>query len=232
MRSLALVFLLAFSPACATTISVDAGADAGIDGPLPCQADATVPDAQTFISPTQPPHQNACTAQQVSDYAQCQGAKITSFCQEFKAGGSAAGCGACIETQHDAPDGGIATWGVVVFNGSTAFVNVEGCVNDALGQTDPTTSCGQALFDLYTCQATACSACTGPDFSRCELETLGDACSAQNTLAFSATGPCSALVGDAVPPDVLSCFPDTSITDSTQQEVDWLTRIVGYMCGP
>lgn len=235
MKALALA-LLALTTACATTTTTDGGADGGLDAieePLPCQADASVPDGNFgVISATNPPHQNACTQAQTADYAQCQGAKNTSLCTQFKAGGPSAACGACIETQHDAPDGGTSTWGVIVFSGATAFFNVEGCVNDALGQTDPATSCGQKLFELYTCQAAACSTCTGSDFSSCELQVLHGVCATENDAAFSPTGPCGALVGDVVPADVFNCFPDTSITDSTSQEVDWLTRMVGYMCGP
>ncbi len=234
MRRLALILALAgCTPSAVVDGGVDGSADVTFDGPLACAADASTPnldDAGNIdtIQPTHAPHQNACTSQQIADYAQCQGAKATSLCTQFKAGQPGEACGACIETQKLDPE-----WGVIVFSGqSSAFFNVEGCVNVALGQNGQPDSCGQELHNLYSCQETVCSSCTGVDFSNCELETLQDACVSYDQTVFSPTGLCSALTGDAAPADATNCFPDSSISDPTQQEIDWLTRIVGYLCGP
>jgi len=157
---------------------------------------------------THPPHQNACTKTQIADYAQCQGAKVTDKCTQFKTGGASAACGACIETQHDSPP-----WGVLVFRGSTAFLNVEGCVDVALG----TTACGEDLHELYQCEEIVCSGCTGNDFVRASsssTEDLQGFCKSFSDAVSNPSGDCAAINGDAMPPDVQSCFPDTHITDS------------------
>jgi hypothetical protein len=159
---------------------------------------------------------------------------VTSLCTQFADGQSGQACRQCIETQ--ATD---ARWGVIVFAGSgKGAVNIEGCVDDALGQTSKEKasggngSCGDALFASYGCQTEACGACDHDEFDTCTQSALGNGCKSYDQAVQSATGPCSTLLSDAAPPAVNACFPDTSITDATQQEVDWLTRIVGYMCGP
>jgi hypothetical protein len=220
---------------CSPQASTDGGVDVIPDAPLACQLDAAAaPDAA--LNPTHPAHQNACTAAQAQDYAQCQSKLNTDLCVQFKPSGTSAACGACIETPADAPDGGPGTWGVIVFNGPTAFMNVEGCVDVALGQTTNQNppSCGQLLHNLYTCEAITCSGCSGSDFNTCELVSIQDfgVCKANDDAVSSTTGPCGVLASDVWPPDVTNCFPDTSITDTTQQQVDWLKRIVTFMCGP
>jgi hypothetical protein len=243
-----LLLLLPALAACPSTGANDGGTDATIDGPLACQADAApafdaaagsdagIPD----LPPTHPPYQGACTSAQIADYAQCQGAKNTDLCTQFKPGGPGEACGKCIETPFDI-DGGTTAWGVIVFRGTTAFMNVEGCVNDALGTYD----CGNALHKLYQCQDLVCGGCTGTDFTNCQSESVADPsyCApfanavdpCENMPADAGcvpTGPCTALLGDAgIPCAAQNCFPNTSISDPTSQQVDWLKRIVGYMCG-
>ena len=247
MRALTCIVLALACAACTSSSSPDGGvSDAALDGPLACEPDAgpsldAGPDGPIQdMAQTHPPHQNACNAQQIEDYAQCQGAKNTALCPQFKSGGASAACGACIETPF-AIDGGTASWGVLVFNGSTAFFNVEGCVNDALGTYD----CGNALHHLYECEELVCGGCTGPDFPTCELESSEDPSfckpladlvnpceNAAPDAGCTPTGPCAAIEGATMPADAVNCFPDTSIQDSQTQEVDWLRRIVTYMCGP
>jgi len=210
----------------ATTTTTDAGTDAAtFDEPLPCQPDAS-PDASDDVQPTHPPFQNACSPAQISDYAQCQGQKMTSLCEQFKPGGPGEACGKCIETAAESP-----LWGVIVFKGSTASMNVEGCVDDALG----TTECGDALHRLYQCEEIVCSACTGGDFRSCELQATESPqgfCKGYSDTVLDPTGPCAAINGDAgLPCAVQNCFPNTACTDTTRQQVDWLARIVAYMCG-
>jgi hypothetical protein len=115
-------------------------------------------------------------------------------------------------------------------------------VNDALGTYD----CGNSMHHLYQCEELVCGGCTGGDFGNCELESsmdlnycrsFADAVSPCEFFAPDAgcvpTGPCAPILGGAgIPCPASSCFPDTSITDPTQQQVEWLQRIVTYMCGP
>lgn len=246
-RRAPLVFLLTFTALAASqcsspTSTVDAGSDAHFD--VTQGSDAAVGDAGTCgpvdvsgyqpapLTPPNPPHQNKCTPQQVGDYAECQGASDTTLCQQFADGQSGQACRQCIETQSTDP-----RWGVIVFTGSTGSYDIEGCVDDALGQlaqekaSGGTGSCGDLLFASYGCQDAACDACKGSDFDACVNSAIAGVCKAFDAPVESSTGVCGALFGDAASSEAASCFPDTSITDPKQQEVDWLTRIVGYMCG-
>lgn len=237
---------LALGPACSGDDSsgTDGGFDAAYD--VAQSKDVVVGDVAACgpvdvssyqpepLTPPNPPHQNKCTTQQISDYAQCQGANVSSLCQQFADGKPGQTCRQCVETQTTDP-----RWGVIVFSGTTAGVfNIEGCVDDALGQVGQekasggSGSCGDLLFASYGCQDAACDACKGADFDACIASVVAGGCKAYDTPVESTSGPCSALLADAEPPAVASCYPDTSITDPTQQEVDWLQRIVGYMCGP
>jgi hypothetical protein len=210
----------------------DATSDVDIDaacGPL---------DVSTFqpttLVPPNPPHAGACSTQQVGDYAQCQGAGDTSLCQQFADGQSGQTCRMCIETQTTD-----SKWGVIVFAGSGDGVfNIEGCVDDALSETTlekasgGAGSCGDLLHASYGCQDAACTACgTGDAFTDCVSSARAGQCKAYDTAVEATTGPCAALLGDAAPADASDCFPNPALTDPTQQEVDWLTRMVGYMCG-
>ena len=208
--------------------------DAAIDAPGVCgPVDVTGFQPTALVQPN-PPHQNKCTSQQTSDYAQCQAAKVTSLCKQFADGQSGQACRQCIETQSADP-----RWGVIVFQGTTSgTINVEGCVDDALSQTTKEKgsggagSCGDLLHASYGCQDEACAACSGDALTTCVDEAVSGGCKSYDQAVQSSTGACSALLGDAAPPAAAACFPDDSITDPTQRGVDWLTRIVGYMCGP
>ena len=185
------------------------------------------------LTPPNPPHQSKCSEQEVGDYAQCQGAKVTSLCHQFEDGQPAQTCRQCIETQKTDP-----RWGPLVFVGSSVAVfNVEGCIDDALGQVQQekasggSGSCGDLLYASYGCQDAACDACTGDAFDACVTAVASGSCKAYDAPVESSTGACAAIIEDAAPPEVSSCIPDSTIVDPTQQEVDWLQRIVGYMCG-
>lgn len=142
-------------------------------------------------------------------------------------------CRECIETPITA-----STWGVVVLTGQSRVYNTEGCIDDALAEVSMekasggSGSCGNLLFALYGCEAYACTACTGAAHDACMGASIS-ACMAYNAPALSMSGPCSALLAPAAaPPSVQSCFPNPTIADPTAQEVDWVTRMVGFMCGP
>jgi hypothetical protein len=198
-------------------------------------------DVSTFVPGTMNPpiaaHQNACTPQQITDYAHCNSQFDTTNCNEFTSGQSGATCAACIESQAMAP-----TWGVIVFNGSTGDVNIGGCVDDVLGQVaaEPN-SCGQLLFASYGCQNAACSGCTGDQFDQCDVLALSGAVSpilATTCKSYDdqvqSSPLCSALVNaDVLPADLGVCFPDSACdADPVTQEADWLARIACFMCGP
>lgn len=210
--------------------------DGGYDAPLDaaCGPVSVSSYQPTTMMPPNPPHAGACTQQQTSDYAQCQAEQDTTLCQQFADGQSGQGCRACIETQTTDP-----TWGVIVFQGSNnGTFNIEGCVDDALGDTSlekasgGSGSCGDLLHASYGCQKAACAACTGDALDECADEARQGGCSAYDTAVESTTGACALLLGDAAPDDASACFPNTSISDPTQQELDWIVRMVGYMCGP
>jgi hypothetical protein len=208
--------------------------DASSDSPSVCgPVDVTGYQPKTFVPPN-PPHQNKCTSKEVADYAQCEGAGVTSLCSQFADGQSGQACRQCIETQ--ASD---ARWGVIVFEGNSAgLINVEGCVDDALAQTSKekenggTGSCGDFLFASYGCQDAACSACQDAAFDTCVESAIAGGCKSYDQAVSSVTGPCGVLLSDAAPPSANACFADPSIVDPTQREVDWLTRIASFMCGP
>lgn len=217
------------------TSSVDqdaASTDAALDSDAPtCPP---VDDAGVFV-PTpmhtpKPAHQNLCTVGQVSqavDYADCQGGN-TDKCNQFRPGQASAACGACIESQITDP-----TWGIIVFDGTKATFNIEGCVDDALGQVglEPN-SCGELLHDSYGCQDFACGTCSDNEaFVVCDNLAVAGVCKPYDDKVQSMTGPCGAIVGDVtLTGDVAACFPDP--TKTADQEKDWLTRIVTFICGP
>lgn len=213
----------------------DASFDATSDAPAMCgPVDVTGFQPTALVQPN-PPQQNKCTSQQTSDYAQCQAAKVTSLCKQFADGQTGQACRQCIETQSTDQ-----RWGVIVFQGTmSGTINVEGCVDDALNQVSKekesggTGSCGDLLHASYGCLDEACAACANDDDDvSCVNDAVASGCKSYDQAVESTTGPCGALLSDAAPPSVAACFANDTITDPTQREVDWLTRIVGYMCGP
>jgi len=244
-RLLFVGFAVAAAAACSAddTNVADGGHDSGYDAVYP--KDAVVGDVASCgpvdvsgyqpepLTPPNPPHQGKCTTQQASDYAECTTGSDTSLCDQFDDGKPGQTCRQCIETQTTDP-----RWGVLVFQGQgDGRPNIEGCVDDALGQVSQektsggSGSCGDLLFASYGCQDAACDACTGGDFDTCVTAAVAGQCKSYDTSVESPNGPCAALLDDAAPADVDDCYPDASIVDPTQQEIDWLNRIVGYMCG-
>jgi hypothetical protein len=199
----------------------DSGSDGGVCGPV--SVTTYTPSA---MHPPNPPHAGKCTDLQIADYAACEGG-ATAKCSQFGTGEPSAACGACIETKTTD-----ATWGVVVFDGSNGTLNVEGCVDDALDQVNiEPASCGQLLFASYGCQDAACALCAGSALDTCDDATLTGGCATYDAQVESDNGPCGALLGDAAPTDVGSCFPNPTITDVNAQRADFITRMAKYMCG-
>jgi hypothetical protein len=202
-------------------------AEAGVCGPV--DVSNYLPET---MHPPNPPYAGICTQQQCADFAACEGGD-TSKCTQFGSGQSAEACGACIDTHKADP-----TWGVVVFDGSLGTVNIEGCVDDALGQVGKelakggSGSCGDLLHASYGCQDAACGTCTGDALTTCIDQVLNGDCASYDAKVTAPNGPCASLLGDAAPPAVASCFPDPSITDVAAERADYLTRMAEYMCGP
>ena len=193
-------------------------------------------DASPIITQMNPPHppEHACTSGQLSDYAQCQGAKDETLCKQFESGGAGTACGACMESQASDP-----TWGVIVFNAQAGSFNVEGCVDLVLGEVgdaeNPT--CGELLHESYECQnennATLCNTCSDDASSECEQIVLTTACAAQNNAVLDPAGRCAALFSDAAQSPALACFPSLDDGDAAQQqEIAWLVRVGAIFCGP
>ncbi len=225
------VVVLLICAACDSSSSPDAG-DATSDvppfnpeaAPLACPPADAGYDAQPMTPPSAP-HAGACTADLANDYAECHGASNPTACQSLMTDAGAA-CLACIETPSTA-----SSWGPVVTIGTASALNVEGCIDDALGEDAGTGTCGDLLYALYACEAAACTACVGSAHDACTVAAVASVCASFDTPAESTSGPCAPLLGDAAPPAVQSCFPNPSISDPTQREVDWLDRLVTYMCG-
>ncbi len=243
MRALLALTFVALLACSSGTVNLDAGADAHADiyvPPLPGDTGADAPTQcgnvdvsgyqPTTMQPPNAPHAGKCTSQQASDYAQCQGAKNNNLCGQFADGMPGQTCRQCVETQSTD-----TRWGVLVFTGSNGVFNTEGCVDDVLADValekanGGAGSCGDLLSALYGCEDYECNACTGSAYDSCVASI--SQCNAFETPVDSATGPCAVLFGDAAPSDVHACFPNPQISDPTQQEVDWIDRMVTYMCG-
>lgn len=209
------------SPVPSPDATFDAGGDGGVCGPV-----AVTTYTPSTMHPPNPPHAGKCTDQQSADYAACEGGN-TAKCAEFGTGQPAEACGACIETKKSD-----ATWGVVVFDGSSGLPNIEGCVDDALGQVSlEPSSCGQLLFASYGCQQAACGLCAGDALDTCVNASLTGGCVSFDEEVESTKGPCAELLGDAAPAASTNCFPDPALTDVDAQRADFLTRLAKYMCG-
>ena len=221
------------------TVATDGGSDAPSDA-LTCGPAPVAADGGTAMHPPNPAHAGVCTnidgVDMAADYVACNVGASTDKCAEFQSGQPGAACAACIESQA-----GAATWGVIVFNGSTGTPNIGGCVDDALGQVaEEPSSCGELVYASYSCQNAACNACQpnqlsfdASDFDTCDTVALTTICADENAAVQSPTGPCATLLSDAgLSGPVASCFPDSSIADPGQQETAWLTSFIRFMCGP
>jgi hypothetical protein len=229
-----------FAFACAASLGCSTTADA-LDGGLCEPAEASIdagPDANQFIiTQMNPPHapMNACTSQELSDYALCQAQKQGDSCKQFNPGGSSASCGACLESQESDP-----TWGIIVFNGQAGSFNIPGCVDLELGQVAQevpdggVATCGQALEKSYECQDQAnaqyCNACLdAPTTTACQQAVLGQVC---NVFDDQVTSLCASLFSAAADAGVLACFPDATDTDPLHQEQQWLMTVGAIFCDP
>ena len=226
-----IVFLLLVACGNSNVITTDGSSDAPTDvltcGPL-------LPDAAvTTMHPPKPAMPGICNPQLAADYAACNVNQDTTKCAQFQSGQPGAPCAACIESQSSDP-----TWGVIVFDGTKGTPNIGGCVDDAMMQTaSEPNSCGQLLYASYQCQSAACGACPAglsfdaSSFDQCDAIAVATVCASFDARVQADAGPCGALQA-SLSGTARACFPDSTITDPNQQEIDWLTRIIGFMCGP
>lgn len=185
-------------------------------------ADTTGFTPRTYAPPSGK-HQNLCTPTQITDYVACIEQTDKTKCAQFEMGMSGAACSACIETQQTD-----AKWGPFVSpDGQTLVFNTPGCLDLAV----PNTQCGKALDASYGCQDAACGTCdstTTPTYDSCVNSSLTKQC---KTFGDTADTACAAQFGDAAPPEVNNCFPDSSIMDPAAQDADFVKRITTYFCG-
>ena len=193
----------------------------------PCDFDAGTTCDSTDVSaytsdpmkPPRTPSPNACTLQQIADFAACwsgDGSKCASV--------DASACSACLASQ--ATDG---AWGPLVVYGTTPQWNVGGCIDLRLAQTSlEPNSCGQAVRAARGCLEYACSTCPPftSTFDQCEDQVAQNAC---KTFSDATATPCTV---DGAVPDLSACVDDRTITDPIARERDFITRLATVFCGP
>ena len=234
--------LLVASAGCGGEVAVDpidasAPIDASRESALP---DAPVPDSNSprcrpepsiepFFPELLPPpsgkHQGRCSQTYlVLVHACLQGDQ--NACAQIGPMGAAntalKDCIACLEsTVLD------ATWGPAVYvDAKTYFLDVEGCVNLATGESGPM-SCGQRLHEKLGCERFLCQQTCGDSpshFMECAEVADQGACK-KYVDAFDFA--CRAL-SIATFPDLDNCFRRQTETDATALRV----RMDTYFCGP
>jgi len=177
--------------------------------------------------------QNACSPAEISDFVSaCYGTGSTQqTCDAWKAGEADAGaCPGCIFTSRSA-----SAWGALVCTStalSSCLINNPGCMDLELGQVSQelqsggSGSCGDILGASYGCQDYACATCSttgapSSDFATCVNAAMQTECKSYAD-KFDTAPQCAVLQGDAAPPKVPSCFPQ-SATD--------LSSLVNVFCG-
>jgi len=209
--------------------------DASSDSPSVCgPVDVTGYQPKTFVPPN-PPHQNKCTTKEVADYAQCQGAGVTSLCSQFADGSRARRAGNASRRKR-----GDVRWGVIVFAGNSHRVDQHRRLRRRRARRRRRKKKKTAARARAAITSLPRTAAKTPRAARartqrsthCAQSAIVGGCKSYDQAVTSPTGPCSVLLSDAAPPSVKACFADPSIADPTQREVDWLTRIAAFMCGP
>ncbi len=180
------------------------------------------------------PMSGACTQQNVTDFINdCLADTATqTTCSTWQTANAT--CAGCAVTSSSA-----ANWGPLYLNGQQLFINIPGCVDEALGQvaqengTDG--SCGDELNASYGCFSYACGACgvaadggtDDTDETTCDDAAEADVCASYYGKVTSTTDKCAVLNGDAAPAAVNVCFP----SDGQQFSNTDLGNLVNYMCG-
>ena len=123
-------------------------------------------------------------------------------------------CGACLASV--APTS--TTWGPIVCDSPTACENnAGGCVDLVLGTVADEEgqggggSCGDLVAAEQACDDYACGACFANDTeaAKCIASADADECASYADAESSTTGACAAIQGDAAPPAIAACFPQS-----------------------
>ena len=158
----------------------------------------------------------ACTQQQLQDFVTaCFSTTSTqATCTAWSTANADAGnCSTCLAPvlQSD------ANWGPFdcASQSSPCGANAGGCVDLVTSAVSTETgqggagSCGDLITDNFGCQDYACGSCATADFQTCDTSATANECKLYVDKIDSATGPCAAINGDAAPPKVANCFPQT-----------------------
>ena len=167
------------------------------------------------------PTSTDCTDQDIADFdTACLATSATqSTCSAWESSASKS-CLGCLITQDTA-----AKWGFLVCTSTGCTLNVQGCVDEALGtvsqeqQAGGSGSCGDAINASYGCQDYACSTCSTTDFANCANSAVANECASYVAPVESTTGVCANLQSNT---QAQTCF-----AQDEQSEVAMAT----YMCG-
>lgn len=176
-------------------------------------------------------HANQCTTNDIAAFeTACLATAATSTtCQTWQTAEntSAPTCLNCLFTEQTT-----ASWGFLVCTSAGCSINIPGCLDVALGQTnqESTTStpasCGDFLSASYGCQDAACSACSTTDFSTCANDAIAAECKTYAD-GFTNASVCSALQSDTPPAGVNKCFP---ASQSGYTDAEFIA-LVNVFCG-
>lgn len=169
----------------------------------------------------------ACSGAQITSWiTACHNSSIPTTCRAWHAAqpqaGMGSGCSACLRATPDSA----ATWGAIHCADAThCSNNIPGCVDLVTNginqerQAGGSGSCGDLISALEGCENYMCGACpsndgtgggfTGSSEALCEQSVLANECKSYDTPIESATGPCALINGDAAPPKVSRCFPQS-----------------------
>ena len=167
------------------------------------------------------PTSTDCTDQDIADFdTACLATSATQqTCSTWESSASKS-CLGCLVTQDTA-----AKWGFLVCTSTGCQLNVQGCVDEALGtvsdekQAGGAGSCGDLINASYGCQEYACSTCSTTDFTNCANSAVANECASYVAPVESTTGACANLNNST---QAQACF-----AQDEQSEVAMAT----YMCG-
>jgi len=167
------------------------------------------------------PTSTDCTDQDIADFdTACLATSATQqTCSTWESSASKS-CLGCLVTQDTA-----SSWGFLHCSSTGCQLNVQGCVDEALGQVSQekqaggSGSCGDLINASYGCQEYACSTCSTTDFANCANSAVANECASYVAPVESTTGACSTLNNNT---QAQTCF-----AQDEQTEIAMAT----YMCG-
>jgi len=183
---------------------------------MPCVPGGTIAYMPEPLPPPNGKHQNRCTQHVLDVYTGCAIDHDMNACSH-PWGTVSKDCLECLQSTMNDP-----SWGPEVSaDQSLMYLNIEGCINLATGQSGPT-SCGQRLHDIYGCERVACAECAPSSFMKCvELTRSGVCKKYEDAFALDC-----ANLGSY--PETDNCFRRANETDSRALRI----RMDAYFCGP